>query len=100
MASDRPLAWRRAGGLLATDGLLAASGAACVLAWQMHWWATLLGALLSQRFAPVKDAPFVSPLSAGLHMLYCWVMLAVVIIAISTGYGRTVGSDDRREEAT
>ncbi|MGP7795155.1 sensor histidine kinase [Sphingomonas sp. CLY1604] len=46
MASDRPLAWRGAGSVLATEGLLAASGAACVLAWQMHWWATLFGASL------------------------------------------------------
>lgn len=46
MASDRPLAWRHAGGVLTMAALLAANGAASVLAWQMHWWATLFGALL------------------------------------------------------
>jgi len=55
--------------------------------------AALLGTLLSQHFAPVDNPQVVTPLSAGLHMIYCWVMLGVIAFAIVTGYGRTLNSD-------
>jgi len=34
--------------------------------------------------------PTLSPLSAGLHNYHSWALLAIVVVAVSTGYGRTV----------
>ena len=36
--------------------------------------------------------PRVSPLEAGLHNIYSWALLAIVVAAMVTGYGRTEGN--------
>lgn len=38
--------------------------------------------------------PRVSPLDAGLHNIYSWALLVIVIVAIVTGYGRFEGSHE------
>ena len=39
--------------------------------------------------------PRVSPLDAGMHNVYSWALLVIVLVAIVTGYGRAEGASDR-----
>lgn len=41
--------------------------------------------------------PHVSPFQAGMHNVYSWALMAIVLAAIVTGYGRTEGSADAGE---
>jgi Na+/H+ antiporter NhaC len=41
--------------------------------------------------------PHVSPFQAGMHNVYSWALLAIVLAAIVTGYGRAEGSADAGE---
>jgi Na+/H+ antiporter NhaC len=51
--------------------------------------------LASSATASAGAMPRVSPLGAGLHNVYSWALLAMVVIAVATGYGRGEAPDDR-----
>ena len=46
---------------------------------------TILASALTGGF---DGAPRLSPWSAGLHNVHAWALLAVILLAIATGWGR------------
>ena len=56
----------------------------------------IVGALMSIVAAPVKGAPVVSPMQIIPYVFYSWVLLAIMIFAVITGYGRVFVADDQR----
>ncbi|MFO7958896.1 MAG: Na+/H+ antiporter NhaC family protein [Candidatus Brocadiia bacterium] len=48
----------------------------------------VVGSMMSSMYAPFEDAVMVSTVEVVTHQFYPWVMLAVLIFSISTGYGR------------
>jgi Na+/H+ antiporter NhaC len=41
--------------------------------------------------------PRVSPFEAGMHNVYAWALLGIVLLAMFTGYGRSEGKDEENE---
>jgi Na+/H+ antiporter NhaC len=48
----------------------------------------VVGSMMSSMYAPFEDAVMVSTVDVVTHQFYPWVMLAVLIFSVSTGYGR------------
>ena len=53
---------------------------------------TILAAAMT---AGAPDLPRVSPLDAGLHNVHSWALLAVLLISITTGWGRGTGPESQ-----
>ncbi len=53
----------------------------------------VVGSMLSTMYPPFEGAMVVTPVDVVTHQFYPWVMLAILIFAIITGYGRTFISD-------
>ncbi|MGI6438932.1 MAG: hypothetical protein ACOX0W_01465 [Sphaerochaetaceae bacterium] len=59
----------------------------CFLApWTVH---AIVPSMLATANAPKELALHITPVTVPLHNFYSWVMLAMLIFAIITGYGRT-----------
>ena len=48
----------------------------------------VVGSMMSSMYAPFEDAVMVSTVEVVTHQFYPWVMLAVLIFSVTTGYGR------------
>ncbi|MGM0603513.1 MAG: Na+/H+ antiporter NhaC family protein [Bacillota bacterium] len=55
----------------------------------------VVGSMVASMYAPVENAVQVSPVQVVTHQFYPWVMLAVLLFSIFTGYGRTFISDEK-----
>jgi len=55
----------------------------------------IVGSLMSIIAAPIEGAMVVSPIDLIPYVFYSWALLAIMIFAIITGYGRVFAADDR-----
>ncbi|MFQ5789171.1 MAG: Na+/H+ antiporter NhaC family protein [Acidobacteriota bacterium] len=63
-----------------------------IVPWTVH---AIVPAMLAGANNPLESGTPVSPLAVPMHNFYSWVMLAMLVISIVSGYGRSFVSDTR-----
>jgi Na+/H+ antiporter NhaC len=60
----------------------------CTWPFVLPWFLPTILASGATREAAALGMPAVSPLDVGLHNTYAWALVVVIVLAVSTGYGR------------
>ena len=63
----------------------------CTWPFLLPWFLPTILASGATREAAALGMPALSPLVVGMHNTYAWALIAVVVVAVVTGYGRSSG---------
>lgn len=61
----------------------------CTWPFLLPWFLPTILASGATREAAALGMPAVSPLAVGLHNTYAWALVVVIVLAVTTGYGRS-----------